>query len=91
VDRLLPFHCTPTPDTKFDPFTVRVKAVPPRVAVFGEIVAIVGTGLGGGGELPPVPQPHILIAESTIRVPAEYLAGIFRPPVIEPDVIELRF
>src|SRR5260370_40338794 len=59
VNRLLPFHCSAAPDTKFEPFTVRVKAGPPRVELFGEIAAIVGTGLssGGGGAELALPQP----------------------------------
>src|SRR5260370_39242514 len=59
VNRLLPFHCSAAPDAKFEPFTVRLKAGPPRVALFGEMAATVGTGLvraGAGAQLAP-PQP----------------------------------
>jgi len=44
VGRSLPFHRTPEPVTKFDPFTVRVKATPPVAALVGEIVVIAGMG-----------------------------------------------
>ena len=72
VARLLPFQLTTEPDTKFDPFTVRVKAGPPAVAAVGESVVIAGVGFGGGGgglEDPP-PQPTQLpmrIAATMIR------------------------
>jgi len=42
VGRPLPFHRTDEPVTKFEPFTVRVKAAPPLSALFGEIVVIAG-------------------------------------------------
>src|SRR5712692_6893121 len=45
VGRSLPFHSTTEPVTKFEPFTVRVKAAPPLSALFGEIVVIAGMGL----------------------------------------------
>jgi hypothetical protein len=35
VDTEVPFHITVAPDTKLDPFTVRVNAAPPTVAEFG--------------------------------------------------------
>jgi hypothetical protein len=41
----LPFHRTDEPVTKFEPFTVRVKAAPPLSALFGEIVVTAGMGL----------------------------------------------
>jgi hypothetical protein len=44
VGRSLPFHSTTEPVTKFEPFTVRVKAAPPLSALFGEIVVIAGMG-----------------------------------------------
>src|SRR6266567_3763998 len=37
-----PTHCTKDPDTKFVPFTVRVKLAPPAVALVGEIELTVG-------------------------------------------------
>ena len=59
VGRALPFHCTAAPDTKFDPFTVRVNAGPPRVAALGDRAVIVGVGLGTTPELLlPLPPPH---------------------------------
>jgi len=61
VCRALPFHCTATPDTRFDPFTVKVKADPPRVAVLGEMFEMLGTGLDDGTELAPPPHPSIVI------------------------------
>ena len=50
---------TVEPEMKFDPFTVKVKAAPPAVALVGEIEVMLGTGFcvgGGAGELPPPPQ-----------------------------------
>jgi len=44
VAGLSPFHCTCELLTKFVPFTVRVKAAPPVVALVGESDVIVGTG-----------------------------------------------
>ena len=43
VARFDPFHCTSDPATKFDPFTVKVNAAPPAVALFGEMDVIEGT------------------------------------------------
>ena len=43
--RLLPFQFTTDPLTKLDPFTVRVKALPPAVTLLGESDAMAGTGL----------------------------------------------
>ena len=45
VVRLKPFHCTTEAPTKFEPFTVSVKADPPARALGGESVVIPGTGL----------------------------------------------
>jgi branched-subunit amino acid transport protein AzlD len=47
VTRALPFHCTVAPETKFVPFTVRVNAAPPAVALEGESEVAAGTGLAG--------------------------------------------
>jgi hypothetical protein len=44
---LVPFHCTVAPETKPEPFTVRVKAALPAVALFGESVVTVGLGRAG--------------------------------------------
>src|SRR6266478_9867995 len=43
VARSLAFQRTTEPATKFMPFTIRVKAAPPAVALFGERNAIWGT------------------------------------------------
>ena len=45
VVRADPFQFTTEPETKFEPFTVSVKAGPPAVALLGEIELIAGTGL----------------------------------------------
>ena len=66
VCRAPPFHWTAAPETKFDPFTVRVKAGPPRVALLGEILAIAGTGFDTTKELLPPPQPN----EMAVRITA---------------------
>jgi hypothetical protein len=56
--RLPPLQLTTAPDTKFDPFTVSVKAGPPTVALLGESVVTDGIGFGGGGGVDnPPPQP----------------------------------
>ena len=41
-----PFHCTVAPDTKPLPFTVRVNAGPPAVALFGNSDDSVGAAGG---------------------------------------------
>jgi hypothetical protein len=43
VGRSLPFHLTTEAETKFDPFTVRVKAAPPTEAPNGDTEVIAGT------------------------------------------------
>jgi hypothetical protein len=45
VARLLPFHRTVEPATKFEPFTVSVICGPPAVVLEGAIDVIAGTGL----------------------------------------------
>src|SRR5436189_5102742 len=47
VTRAPLFHCTTDPLTKFVPFTVRVKAAAPAVALLGASEPSVGTGLVG--------------------------------------------
>src|SRR5512134_2654879 len=51
VVRLVPFHRTTEPATKFVPFTVNVNAAPPAVAEVGERVVNVGTGLVEAAQL----------------------------------------
>src|SRR5450755_1975639 len=46
VARAAPFHSTVQPDTRLAPFTVRVNAGPPCVALGGVSEASEGTGLG---------------------------------------------
>src|SRR3989338_4433394 len=45
VVRLDPFQRTTEPVTKFEPFTVSVKAAPPALALVGESELTAGTGL----------------------------------------------
>lgn len=45
VDRVLPFHSTKSPETKFDPVTVRLNAAPPAVVVVGEMELKIGEGV----------------------------------------------
>ena len=60
VVRLVPFQFTTDPLMNPVPFTVRVKAAVPAVAVDGDSEVIVGTGLGAAmvnGEFAEVPPP----------------------------------
>ena len=57
---LVPFHCTVAPETKPEPFTVRVKPAPAATAVFGVRELIVGELTGGvvvDDLLPPLLHP----------------------------------
>jgi hypothetical protein len=45
----VPAKLTIDVETKFVPLTVNVKAAPPAMALFGEIVVIAGVGLAGLG------------------------------------------
>ncbi len=63
--RLLPFQSTVDPEMKLVPVTVNVNAAPPAGADDGEIAVTVGTGLFGGGELPPPPQATRNTAQNT--------------------------
>jgi hypothetical protein len=60
--RELPFQTTVDPDTKFNPFTVRVKAVPPESALDGLVDDISGTGVLSEDLLESHPQTRIPIA-----------------------------
>jgi hypothetical protein len=62
VVRVEPFHCTAETETKFEPFTVKVKAAPPAVALDGDIELIEGTGLF---ELPPDVMVNVSALEVT--------------------------
>ena len=76
VGRGLPFQNTVAPTTNFVPFTVRVKAGPPAVALAGLRLVIVGTGLlmgkGTGLEVPP---PGEGLKAVTLAVPAEAMSA----------------
>src|SRR5205809_707882 len=79
VTRAPLFHCTTDPLTKFVPFTVRVKAAAPAVALPGVSEPIVGTGLlMVNVSAPEVPPPGVGENTVTDAVPAvaTSLAGI---------------
>jgi hypothetical protein len=66
-----PLKFTVEVETKFVPFTVRVKAAPPFVALAGEREVIVGTGLfTANGEFAEVPPPGAWFVTVTLKVPA---------------------
>jgi hypothetical protein len=66
-----PFQCTFEPETKLEPFTVRVKAGPPAVALLGEIELIAGTGLLTVNVFEAdVPPPGPRFVTVTLIVPA---------------------
>ena len=66
-----PFQSTTEPATKFEPFTVSVKAGPPAVALVGEIELIAGTGLLMVNVIAfDVPPPGGLFTTVTEAVPA---------------------
>ncbi len=71
VRRSAPFQRTTAPLAKPDPFTVRVKAAPPAVAVAGESEVIAGAGLlmvkVSPGDSPP---PGAGLKTVTLAVPA---------------------
>src|SRR5207247_1012075 len=71
VARAPPFQRTTDPLTKFVPFTVRVKAAAPAVALPGVSEPIVGTGLSMVNvSAPDVPAPALRGDTVTARVPA---------------------
>ena len=55
VGRAEPFHCTATPETKFAPFTVSVKAGEPAVATSGARLLMIGTGVDGDAGIVRLP------------------------------------
>jgi len=66
-----PLKLTTEADTKPVPFTVKVKAAPPLVALVGDNVVIVGTGLfTANSELAEVPPPGAGFATVTLKFPA---------------------
>ena len=66
-----PLKFTTEDALKFVPFTVRVNAAPPLVALVGESVVIVGTGLfTANGEFPDVPPPGAGFVTDTLKIPA---------------------
>src|SRR5207247_198204 len=71
VTRAPLFHCTTDPLTKFVPFTVRVKAAAPAVALPGVSEPSVGTGLlMVNVSAPEVPPPGVGENTVTDAVPA---------------------
>jgi len=75
VVRLVPFQfTTELPLTKPVPFTVKVKAAPPAVALVGASVVIVGAGFPGPVTTPPVPR-------SVTVLPAGETATVFVSPM----------
>ena len=82
VVRALPFQFTVDALTKFDPFTVKLKAVPPAVAPAGESEEIAGTGRLGGVIVklpaPLLPPPGGGLVTTTFAGPAAAMsvAGI---------------
>jgi hypothetical protein len=78
VVRFEPFHRTTDPLTNPLPFTVKVKAAPPAVALEGEIEVIAGTGLGAvivKAILPQVPPPGAGLKTVTWAVPAAAISA----------------
>ena len=73
VFRAEPLQFTTEPLTKPVPLTVRLKATPPAVALAGEMVVMVGTGLGAlivKADAVEVPPPGAGLNTVTWAVPA---------------------
>ena len=71
-----PFQFTTEPETKLEPFTVRVKAGPPAVALLGEIELIAGTGLLTVNVIAlDVPPPGGAFTTVTETVPAVLMSN----------------
>ncbi len=73
VVRFDPFHLTTAPLTNPVPFTVKVNAAPPAVALVGDNELIVGTGFEAvivKAAFPEVPPPGVGLNTDTCAVPA---------------------
>jgi hypothetical protein len=74
-----PFTCTTAPFTKFEPFTVSVKAPLPAMAVVGDRLESDGNGLAGlvtvKGRDPLVPPPGVDTEMERDPADASALAG----------------
>jgi hypothetical protein len=71
VTLLFPLKLTVAPLTNPFPFTVKVKAAPPRIVLEGERDVIVGRGLfTTKGEFPDVPPPGAGLVTVTLKDPA---------------------
>ena len=79
VVRVVPFHCTAEPETKFEPSTVRVKPEAPTMALDGPSAETTGTGLltvkGAEFEVPP-PGPGLTTFMLAVLATATSLAKI---------------
>ncbi len=76
VARETPLKLSVAPVRKPVPFTVNVNAAPPTVALVGENVVIVGTGLFTmNEEFPEVPPPGAGLVTVTLNVPAAAMSG----------------
>ena len=72
---LAPFTFTVAPLTKFVPFTVKVKAAPPVIALTGDKLVIVGTGLlTAKFEAAEVPPPGAGLTTVIESVPADAMS-----------------
>jgi hypothetical protein len=71
VAAAVPLKFTTDDELKFEPFTVRVNAVPPAKALVGDSEVIAGNGLFTvNGELADVPPPGAGFVTVTLNVPA---------------------
>src|SRR5688572_4617438 len=94
-----PFQCTTEEVTKFEPFTVSVKALPPVGHEVGEVEVSVGTGLLVCGAemvnvaLPEVPPPGVGLNTVTVRLPwlAMSLAEMLAVSCVADTKVVVRF
>ena len=95
VLRFDPFTCTTEPFTKFDPFTVSVKAPPPATVAVGDRLDNDGNGLAGlvtvKGRDPLVPPPGIDTEMERDPAVARELAGIVAVNWVLLTNVVLRF